>query len=301
MKNLIIAIASIFVLSCSNNSASEFSSSEGDNYNTESKAEASAPMYYEGEEYKEEYDKSSDEMFSANQNQTNASEKIPFQQKLIKKGNIGFKTNDVHATRGKVNQLIKHHNAYVANETEDYYSSRINQYITIKIPNANFEKFVDELCDGVDKFDTKSINVIDVTDEFVDTETRIENKKALEQKYISLLEKAKTIKEILEIENEINYLRLDIESAEAHLKSLSSQVAFSTLELYIYEETSEETHTEEPENRFVKGFKGGWNAVVNFFVALTYAWPMITIILISIIVIKILLKRRKIKTNSKQD
>ncbi len=299
MKNLIIVIASVFVVSCSSNSSNEFSSSEGESYNAASKTEASAPMYYEDETYTEEYEKSIDDMSSVNQNHSNATEKIPFQQKLIKKGNIGFKTNDVHTTRGKVNQLIKHHNAYVANETEDYYSSRINQYITIKIPNANFEKFVDELCDGVDKFDTKSIKVIDVTDEFVDTETRIENKKALEQKYITLLEKAKTIKEILEIENEINYLRLDIESAEAHLKSLSSQVAFSTLELYIYEETSEVTHKEEPENRFVKGFKGGWNAVVNFFVALTYAWPMIIIILISIIVIKTLLKRRQNK--AKQD
>lgn len=182
-----------------------------------------------------------------------------------------------------------------------YFSSCSVNIITFESDVSFFDEFVDELCDGVDKFDTKSIKVIDVTDEFVDTETRIENKKALEQKYITLLEKAKTIKEILEIENEINYLRLDIESAEAHLKSLSSQVAFSTLELYIYEETSEVTHKEEPENRFVKGFKGGWNAVVNFFVALTYAWPMIIIILISIIVIKILLKRRKIKTNTKQD
>lgn len=295
MKNLIIAIASIFVVSCANNSTNEFSSSEGESYNAESKTEASAPMYYVDETYAEEYEKSSEDILPANQNQSNASEKIPFQQKLIKKGNIGFKTDDVHATRGKVNQLIKHHNAYIANETEDYYSSRINQYITIKIPNANFEKFVDELCDGIDKFDTKSIKVIDVTDEFVDTETRIENKKALEQKYITLLEKAKTIKEILEIENEINYLRLDIESAEAHLKSLSSQVAFSTLELYIYEETSEVTHKEEPENRFIKGFKGGWNAIVNFFVALTYAWPLLTIILIGLIILKITLKKRKNK------
>ncbi|MCB9194685.1 MAG: DUF4349 domain-containing protein [Flavobacteriales bacterium] len=213
-------------------------------------------------------------------------------QMLIKTGNIGYETDGIYDQRTKINQLIKQYGAYVANESEDYYGNRINQYLTIKIPSKNFELFLEGVCDGVDKFDNKNIYVQDVTEEFVDTETRIANKKALEQKYIALLDKAHSIEDILEIENQINYLREDIEVAEAHLKSLSSQISYSILDLYIYEKTSEETHLAEPENRFVSAIKGGWSSVVDFFVDLTYAWPSLLVLAILIILGSRLWKKR---------
>lgn len=233
---------------------------------TEEDGARSATSYeFEAEDLKQEAS-------SMNDVTTSANAKISTQM-LIKTGNIGFECKDVYATRIKVNLLIKQFGGYISNESEDYYGNRINQYLTIRIPNKNFESFIDATCDGVDKFDNKNINVQDVTEEFVDTETRIANKKALEQKYITLLEKAHTIEDILEIEKEINYLRQDIELAEAHLKSLSAQVSYSTLDLYIYQNTSEVTHKKDPDNRFVKGLKNGWDNVVDFFVGLTYAWP----------------------------
>lgn len=267
MKLYLSAFMLILLMACAGGSEG------GDHYSEEQATEGSAPT---SSNY--EYDMAEDAAYDYKEETktvvAESGKDIPLStQMLIKTGNIGFETEDVYETRTKVNMLIKQFNAYVSSESEDYYGNRINQYITIRIPNKYFEPFVDGVCDGVDKFDNKNLYVEDVTDEFVDTETRIANKKALEQKYISLLEKANSIEDILEIEKEINYLREDIELAEAHLKNLSSQISYSTLDLYIYERTSEVTHTEEPENRFILGLQGGWEAVIDFLVWLTYTWP----------------------------
>lgn len=274
----------IFLISCS--ADSERSGGRKSKSEEPSKYNRSAPGYAGDMATEAGY-----EMKEGEKN-TNISDPIPLDQKLIKTGNIGFETEDIKLTRGNINQLIKEQHGYISNETEDYYSQRINQRMTIKIPNASFERFVEGVCNGVTKFDTKNITVYDVTEEFVDTETRINNKKALEQKYILLLNKAVTIEDILEIENQVNYLREDIEVAEAKLKKLSQQVSYSTLELYIYQKDKVEAAPEKPEeNRFVKGLKAGWQAVVNFLVGLTYAWPAILIMTIGFFVGKKYIKK----------
>ncbi len=278
---LLIAFLGLITSSCSSGSSGNDTSES----NMES-AEGSAPMYAKNEAYYDmaaddyaatEYEKDFEQKSEMVGKDLKATDKTVSTQLLIKTGNIGFETVDVYEMRGKINALIKQFGAYVSSESEDYYGNRINQYMTVRIPNQYFEPFVDALCDGIERFDNKNIYVEDVTDEFVDTEARIANKKALEQKYIALLEKAHSIEDILEIEKEINYLREDIELAEAHLKNLSSKISYSTLDLYIYQQTSAETHTEEPENRFTLALVGGWEAVVDFFVNLTYAWPAIII------------------------
>lgn len=283
--SLIVSALAVLLSSCAGGSTQGESK---ENYEVASTEGASAPQYKSTEEdyyYADYAEEGEYDELSANKNNTGAD--IPVStQLLIKTGNIGFETEDVYETRTKVNSLIKQFNAYISSESEDYYGNKINQYLTVRIPNKYFEPFVDALCDGIEHFDNKNIYVEDVTDEFVDTEARIANKKALEQKYIALLEKATSIEDILEIEKEINYLREDIELAEAHLKNLSSQISYSTLDLYIYERTSEVTHTEEPENRFVLGLIGGWEAVVDFFVNLTYSWPAILIMIALFFVVR---------------
>lgn len=287
-------IIGITLLSCSTGSGNDDTT---ENYKLTAEGSSVAPQAaydnynYEAEESSEydygEYNKNSDTK------KDETGKVIPVSsQMLIKTGNIGFETGDVYQTREKVNSLVKQYNAYVSSESEDYYGSKINQYLTIRIPNKYFESFVDALCDGIEHFDNKNIYVQDVTEEFVDTETRIANKKALEQKYITLLEKAHTIEDILEIEKEINYLREEIELAEAHLKNLSAQISYSTLDLYIYERTSEESHAEEPENRFILGLKGGWDAVIDFFVDLTYAWPAMLIIVVLFFILRSAWKKK---------
>ena len=60
-----------------------------------------------------------------------------------------------------------------------------------------------------------------MTDQFIDLETRLENKRNYLKRYNDLLLKANSIKEILEIEEKIRALEEEIESATGQLKYLS--------------------------------------------------------------------------------
>jgi hypothetical protein len=209
-------------------------------------------------------------------------------QKLIKTGNLGFKTDNIKDARQKINQIINTTQSYVSNESEDHYNGTTTQYITVRIPSEHFEHFLNQLNQGVDNFDYKNIYVTDVTDQYTDIQARIATKKAIEQKYIALLDKAKTIAEILEIERQIGYLRGDIEAAEARFKTMSQQIVYSTLDIKLYEVDASHPQSEEPTLLTELGvaFKAGWKAVLDFMIGLVYNWPVILIFCTIILIVR---------------
>lgn len=215
------------------------------------------------------------------------------EQKLIKTGNISFEVEDVNKTQNELTILAKKYNAYISNENSNNYSYRINHSVTIRIPNQHFDHLLSDIAKGVEHFDKKEINVQDVTEEFLDTQSRIENKKKLEARYNELLNKATTIAEILEIEKEINNLRTEIERLEGRLKYLKNQVNYSTLNITYYKNINQPTHG--VSNKFSQGFVNGWNGLVMFFIGLINIWPFLIILGGLIFWIRKIIQKRRAK------
>ena len=61
------------------------------------------------------------------------------------------------------------------------------------------------------------ISTEDVTGEVVDTRARMEAKKQMRDRYLALLKQARNMKEILEVQTEINTIQEDIESASGRV------------------------------------------------------------------------------------
>lgn len=203
-------------------------------------------------------------------------------RKLIKTGTIEFETENLNETNARIISSVKNLGGYISNENEynnNYGQITIN--LTVRIPSKNFDTLLSEVSKGVTHFDNKSINVKDVTEEFVDIQARIKTKKELETRYLQILEKAKTVKEILEIERELGNLRADIESFEGRLKYLKDQVSFSTLDISFYELTQVEKSNKFGE-KFIDGFASGWENLIWFFIGLTNIWPFIILIIVLI-------------------
>ena len=159
------------------------------------------------------------------------------ERQLIKEGLINFETHDIAETRQHIESLVQKYGAYISQEDEHASSSRIYQNMTVRIPKAHFDVFVTELSGGVKKIDEKSITVQDVTEEFIDSTARLAVKKETEQGYLRLLNQAKTIKDILDIQNELQDIRSDIESIEGRLRYLKNSVDFFRAALSAVSET----------------------------------------------------------------
>ncbi len=215
---------------------------------------------------------------------------IDIERKLIKEGHVEFQTNDLTRTRKNILDAVRKYKAYMASDREYKSTGRISVTMVIRVPAADFDRFLADATRGVEKFDSKEIKVKDVTEEFLDVRARLKTKKELEQRYLQLLQKAKNVNEILEIEKQIGMLRAEIESIEGRLKYLQNRVSYATLTLSFYKKIPRTSHWSQ---KFKDAFKSGWNNFVMFFVVLAGLWPFILIGLVMLLVIKFFKQKNK--------
>ncbi|UNY99911.1 DUF4349 domain-containing protein [Zhouia spongiae] len=215
---------------------------------------------------------------------------VAVERKLIKEGRVEFETGDISSARKSIFKAVETYEAYVSSDQEFKYSGRRSNTVVIRVPATNFDDLLKDATHGVDKFDSKEINVRDVTEEFLDVQARLKTKKELEGRYLELIKQAKNVTEILEIERQTGQLRSDIESIEGRLKYLENKVSFATLTITFYETIPDKIAFGQ---KFKSGFKSGWENLIWFFVALTNVWPFILLAIGLLIGIRIYRKKRK--------
>jgi hypothetical protein len=115
----------------------------------------------------------------------------------------------------------------IAKEQGGYLALKRDNEITIRVPRARFEPAL-SLIDKIGDILHRDIQAQDVTDDFVDTEIRIKNARAMQVRLRTLLERA-AVKEALEIEKELARVTQELELLEGKLKLLKDKIAFSTI------------------------------------------------------------------------
>lgn len=213
-------------------------------------------------------------------------------QKIIKEGDIAFESDSVQRSATSIKNIVAQLNGYTSNENNYNYSNSKSISLTVRVPAQNFEKLLSEISKGVEEFTSKNISARDVTEQFIDMEARVATMKETEARYTELLKKANSVGEILEIEEQISYLRADIESIEGQLKYLSSQVSYSTLNINISSPYVRESGLKNGPT-FSDGFNEGWDGFVLFLVGLTYLWPFFLLGLVIFLFIRWMIRKRK--------
>lgn len=213
-----------------------------------------------------------------------------YDRRIIKEGEISFETSDKDETRKIINKGVKESNAYISQDIITDHSYRIENRITIRVPSENFEDLLTRISEMAVDLESKNISATDVTEEYVDVESRLKTKKELENRYKVLLQKARSVDEILKIEKQIGDLRTEIESIEGRYKYLNDRISYSTLTVVFYENTSSGFGFI---SKFVQGIKNGWKNVLWVIIGLINLWPFL--ILLATIVFIIMRKRRNKK------
>lgn len=211
------------------------------------------------------------------------------ERKLIKEGRVEFRADDLGKARNTIMEAVNKHKGYISSDSEYKSTGRISQTLSIRVPADNFDPFMADATKGVERFDSKNLNVRDVTEEYIDTEARLKTKKELETRYLELLKETKNVTEVLAIEKEIGQLRSEIESIEGRLNYLKNSVAYATIDMTFYQRIPKDNAFGE---KFGNGFRNGWNNLIWFFVILTNIWPFILIGLVALLGIWVYYRRR---------
>ncbi|MEO6540518.1 MAG: DUF4349 domain-containing protein [Ferruginibacter sp.] len=203
--------------------------------------------------------------------------------KIIKTATLRLEIKDFKKYNDYVHNAVKQYGAYVAQEDQNLSDEKLETTITIKVPVAQFEPMMNKLPADESKVMEKKISTEDVTGEVVDTKSRLEAKKQMRLKYLEFLKQSKNMEEVLQVQNEINAIQEQIESAAGRVAFLSNQSAMSTINLTFYQPLEGyKPGTDEPSflTRVSAAFKTGASWIADLFVGLISIWPLLLVVLL---------------------
>lgn len=198
------------------------------------------------------------------------------ERKLIRNGAMSFEVKEVMSARRAIVAFTNELDGYIASEKLINNDDKTRFEQVVRIPGNRLDDFVALVDTLARKMDSRDFSSQDVSEEFVDLEGRLRAKRGVEARYREIVKQAKTIKEVLEVEDQIGVVRGDIEKIEGRLKYLSNKTSFSTVTLNYYEHYSEAVPG--IGSKFAESFFGGWNGLMIFLVAITRTWPFLLII-----------------------
>jgi hypothetical protein len=203
---------------------------------------------------------------------------IDWDKKIIKNAHVTLELKDYNAYNSSLHNKLKSYGAYIAQEQQTESDDQIANNITIKVPVDKFDDLMNSLSGNDIKVLEKTISTEDVTGEVVDTKARIEAKKEVRARYIELLRQAKNMKDILEVQDEINGIQEDIESASGRVNYLTHSAAYSTISLRYYQFLNGVT-SKDVEPGFLTNvsdaFKTGSSVITNLILFFISIWPLV--------------------------
>lgn len=203
---------------------------------------------------------------------------IDWDKKIIKTANVCLDVKDFYGFNKNLQGLVKRFGAYIAAEEQNQNKYSTENVVTIKVPVAQFEDLMNALAgDGI-KVVERKISSEDVTTEIIDVKGRIEAKKAVRQQYLSLLNQAKNMQDILEVQNEINAITEELEAASGRVNYLSHQASYSTIHLRYYQYLDAAVMPENEQffwSKLKSAFSNGAENVGGFILFIIQLWPFV--------------------------
>jgi len=200
--------------------------------------------------------------------------------KIIKSATAKYKVDNVKLATAEIKKIALRYQAYISDQRFQNNLYQIENRFTVKVPQEHFDTMMDSIAGVVSFIEYENITTKDVTEEYVDLQSRLKTKLEVKARYEEVLRRnAKTVEDILLTEEKLRVIQEEIESAQGRLKYLTSKVAYSTIQIDLYETVE---YVDEPTSytktfgdKSKNGFSFGWNIVEAIVLFLIHVWPLL--------------------------
>jgi anti-sigma factor RsiW len=198
--------------------------------------------------------------------------------KIIKNGNIALKVPDVQGRIDELTALAAQLGGHVENSSVTDVSgnpipvvpqggvtsektTKVGS-ITLRLPSDKFDSAFQSIL-AMGTVENQNTNTSDITKEYMDLESRMNNLKLQEKTYQDLLAKTKNVDETLKVENEINRIRTEIDIMQGDIKRWNDQVEYSTIVVNLTEVKEAELEKVDTSSVWHRARRGLINALNN--------------------------------------
>src|SRR5271165_477725 len=159
-------------------------------------------------------------------------------RRIIRTAEMSVETDTPEVAVSKVTALADAKGGFVvSSDTERSKDSdgaeTVSTTIVFRVPVGAFDDALAAVRALGTRVSNEKVTGQDVTEEYVDLEARIRAQRAVEAQYLAILREAKTIPDILAVQQKLGEARTEIERAEGRRRFLESQTSLSTITVHV--------------------------------------------------------------------
>lgn len=172
--------------------------------------------------------------------------------------------------------------------------------LTFRIPADKFESFLTEAEQIATEVLERNMNGQDVTDAYVDLQSRLGAKRVMESRLLEFMEKATKTEDLLKISADLAKVQEEIEQIVGRMTFLENQTAFSTVTLFMFEDqvvipdiNKDKLNTiDRTKQQLVKSTNFLLTAISSLFVFVVGNLPIIFVVAVLLVAVYLLSRRR---------
>ncbi len=229
-------------------------------------------------------------------------------RKLIKNANVEMETVKYDDGIKALQKTINDFGGYIESSTmggnAEYYSRYYE--ISVRVPAEKFDAFLSAQ-ESVATVNHTYIWTEDVTDRYIDNETRIKALETKKDRLLDLLGKATDIKDIIELESALSETIYELETTTGSQNKLINRINFCTVNISLRESAVPSDTRTTPVTigeRIAHQFADSWKAVCNFFgnavVFIAGNSPVLVLVLIFAVIVFFLVRKETKKSEIKR-
>ncbi len=175
----------------------------------------------------------------------------PIEERMIvRNGNVSLVVDEVASARDKVAEIATRLGGYVVSSSFVGEEQDFGGTITIRVPNDKFDNVMAELRALAARVVSESTTTKDVTEEYVDLQSRLRNAEATERQYLTLLGQAKDVDSTLKVYERLTQVRREIEQIKGRMQYLERTASMSVITVQLKSVATAKALV-----------RGGWNVI----------------------------------------
>jgi anti-sigma factor RsiW len=199
---------------------------------------------------------------------------------IARTASLAIVAKDFAVARAAVERIVNQHHGYIGElSTTSPKEAARTLTATLRIPAPQLDATLAEL-KALGRAEQETQSGEEVTKQYTDLLARLKNSRATEQRLVDILrQRTGKVSEVLEVEEEIDRVRGEIEQMEAERKSLETRVQFASVQLRVSEEYKSQLQLAPPStgtrlrNALVEGYSDAAESLLSFALFLFAAGP----------------------------
>lgn len=230
---LYLLILMVALIACSSNDPAE-DSDMAEPYSTYSNEIGRESMDMEStDDHSEE-----SEIVSEEDTATAEAEDVESNRMIIHKAHLHVQVKSLEETQQNMEKKVNKYDGYIVQsnvykDDEEY----INGHVTVRIPEEHFQSFLSDTEEDATEVLERNVSGQDVTEQYVDLESRLKSKQVVETRLLEFMENAEKTEDLLKISSDLATIQEEIELIVGKMNFLENQTAYSTVDISMFEKS----------------------------------------------------------------